>query len=561
MVSPFLRAFCLSVFLSSNLAFAANVAATTPVVDLGYAKYAGSFNATSGVTEFLGMRYAAPPTGTLRWQPPQPPATTSGVQSADSEPPTCYFAGQGNQATSPFRVNDLRKRDAFFPSEDCLFLKFVSALFIVLIMPIMVFSSVYLPGQLSASTKKLPVVVWIHGGGYMSGSASGFNGGDKYDGTDLIHESMDGVVVAVIQYRLGVFGFLPGKEVKEHGVLNAGLLDQQFALQWVQTHIDKFNGDPSRVTIWGQSAGAGSVIQHVVANGGKTSPPLFRAAITSSSFLPSQYNYNDRIPEILYSEVVSQSNCSDSSNTLDCLRNVPATDLETVNGNVGNSGFFGVFLFVPVVDGELIQERPTQALQQGKVNGEIALSVTNAFEGELFINPDTPTDVDVANYVAQLFPNFDESEIAATVSQYEGLGTGLFQVTAIMGESIFICPSYFLQEAFGDHGFKAEFAVPPAIHGNDVAYYYISTNGPPLFNNTDFIKAFAQIFTDFAISLDPNDKVSSTITPAWGRWEGQTEMLFNRTESGLPDVRAIQTSSALLERCQFWRSVSASTSQ
>jgi len=97
-------------------------------------------------------------------------------------------------------------------------------------------------------------------------------------------------------------------------------VDQQFALKWVQEHvvifhssaifsrstdigtfclqISKFGGDPKKVTIWGESAGAGSVIQQVVANGGKTNPPLFRAAITSSTYLPSQYKYNDRIPEV-----------------------------------------------------------------------------------------------------------------------------------------------------------------------------------------------------------------------------------------------------------------------
>ncbi|KAH0585493.1 hypothetical protein H2248_008731 [Termitomyces sp. 'cryptogamus'] len=527
MTSPLRYYYAILAFLTWNVV--ANPV-TSPVVDLGYAKYAGSFNATRGTTQFLGMRYAAPPTGTLRWQPPHPPATTPGIQTADSEPSVCFFAGQGNQAASPFRDNkNHKKRDLSF-TEDCLFL------------------NVYLPGQLS-STEKLPVVVWIHGGGYMSGSASGFNGADFYDGNALISEANGGVVVVVIQYRLGLFGFLAGKEVKKDGTLNVGLLDQQFALRWVQNNIHKFNGDPSRVAIWGQSAGAGSVMQHVVANGGKTSPPLFRAAITSSTFLPSQYSYDDRIPETLYNEVVAQTNCSTALNTLDCLRSVDAQILETANGNIGNSGFFGVFLFVPVVDGELIKERVTKALEQKRINGDIVLAATNSFEGTLFIDPKTPVDVDVANYVAQLFPDYSDKQIAAAAALYKDLGTPLFQVTAIMGESIFICPTYFMLEAFGGRGFKTEFAIPPGGHGNDVAYYYPS-NGPPLFNNPDFIKAFSHSFLDFAISLNPNEKSSPTITPNWGLWEGKNEMLFNMTEGGLPDVRAIETSSALLRRCE-----------
>ncbi|GLB44902.1 putative type-B carboxylesterase lipase family protein [Lyophyllum shimeji] len=516
-------------------------ASAPPVVDLGYAKYSGTFNETTQTTQFLGMRFAAPPAGTLRWQPPRPPATTPSVQKAELEPAHCFFAGQGNAPATPFREKQLRKRDPFVSSEDCLFL------------------NVYLPGQLSQN-KRLPVVVWIHGGGYMSGSASGFNGADIYDGKDLIRESNNGVVVVVIQYRLGVFGFLPGKEVKKNGALNVGLLDQQFALQWVQKNIRKFNGDPSRVTIWGQSAGAGSVIQHVIANGGKTFPPLSRAAITSSSFLPSQYNYDDRIPQILYDEVVSQTNCSSASDTLDCLRGVDAGTLEAANVNIGNSGFFGTFVFVPVVDGDFIRERPTEALRQRKVNGEIVLAVTNTFEGALFIDPKTPADVDVPNYVAQLFPNFSAKEVAAAAAQYRDVGSPVFQVTAVMGEAIFICPSYFLLRAFGGRGFKSEFAIPPGGHGNDVIYYYPLNNTPP-FNNPAFQKAFSESFLDFAMALNPNSKSSSTITPPWGLWAGETEMLFNRTEGGLPDVRTIKTSRALLERCNFWESVSASSSQ
>ncbi|KAF5379722.1 hypothetical protein D9615_005696 [Tricholomella constricta] len=538
------RIFCyvLGAFVFNAMAISA---ASAPVVDLGYATYSGSFNETTKTTEFLGIRFAAPPIGTLRWQPPHPPATTPGIQRALTQPATCFFAGQGNAATTPFRDNKFRKRDPFFPSEDCLFL------------------NVYLPGQLSQN-KRLPVVVWIHGGGYMAGSASGFTGKDIYDGKDLIRASNNGVVVVVIQYRLGLFGFLPGKEVKKNGGLNAGLLDQQFALQWVQKNIHKFKGDPTQVTIWGESAGAGSVLQHVIANGGKTSPPLFRAAITSSSFLPSQYAYGDRIPQILYNDVVSQTNCSSAFDTLACLRKVDVQMLEAVNANIGNSGFFGTFVFVPVVDGELIRERPTEALREKKVNGEIILTVTNTFEGDLFVDKKTPPDVDVANYVAQLFPNFGAREIAAAAAQYKHLGSPVFQVTAIMGESIFICPTYYLLRAYGGRGFKSEFAVPPGGHGNDVAYYYPSgtPNGAPPFNNPAFVKAFSQSFMDFAMALNPNVKSdTSSITPRWGLWAGDNEMLFNRTEGGLPDIRAIKTSRALLERCDFWQSVGALSAQ
>ncbi|KAF9461661.1 Alpha/Beta hydrolase protein [Collybia nuda] len=173
--------------------------ASNPIVNLSYATYAGSFNHSTGHTQFLGMRYAAPPTGNLRWRAPQAPTPVSGILPAHLEPSTCFFTGQGEQAKTPFRMMGLNKRDPFSPSEDCLFL------------------NVYTPADMSNIKKKLPVVVFIHGGG------SGFNWMDVYDGNDLILEANQGVVAVVIQYRLGVFGFLPGSEVKRNGVLNAGL--------------------------------------------------------------------------------------------------------------------------------------------------------------------------------------------------------------------------------------------------------------------------------------------------------------------------------------------------
>ncbi|PBK93165.1 alpha/beta-hydrolase [Armillaria gallica] len=507
------------------LAFEPCGAGSTPVIDLGYARYRGTFDLSgSNDTQFLGIRFAAPPTGSLRWQAPRTPDFVAGIQNATAEPPS--------------------KRDAFAAdSEDCLFL------------------NVYIPGQLD-SRKNLPVVVWIHGGGYDVGGANGFTPGpDLFNGNDLVRESGDKVIVVVIQYRLGLFGFLAGASVKAHGALNAGLLDQQFAFQWVQKHIAKFGGDSSRVTIWGQSAGAnpnlcaGSVIQQVIANDGKTFPPLFRAAITSSSFLPSQYAFNDVVPEFLFNTVVSRTNCTTAANSLACLRNADVNVLEQINVDLCGSGFFGTFVFVPVVDGDFIKQRPTVALREGKVNGEVLMSVTNTNEGALFVDASTAGTVQVPQYLTQLFPNLHAQNRDVAVAKYSGLGTPIEQVTAIMGESIFICPTYFLLRGFKGRAFKGQFAIPPAGHGDDVPYYYPSMNadGVPPFNNTDFDKAFAESFLAFVVSLDPNDTFEPTITPTWNRYtfqQGhQVEIHFNKTESGKPAVLPFTTPEDLLDRC------------
>ncbi|KAJ7314680.1 Alpha/Beta hydrolase protein [Mycena albidolilacea] len=517
-------------------------AMATPVIDLGYAQYQGTVNTTTNITTFLGIRYAAPPVGNLRFRAPQSPPDVTGVQQATTQPNQCFQAGDGTSATNPLKP---RAVDVL-TSEDCLFL------------------SVYYPSDGGGRPNgPLPVIVWIHGGGYLAGSAS------MYRGTDLMAQSNQGVVVVTIQYRLGVFGFLPGVEVKKNGALNAGLLDQDFALRWVNKHISKFGGDPSKVVIWGQSAGAGSVLQHIVANNGQTKPQLFRSAITSSAFLPSQYQYNDRIPELVYSEVVAQTNCSAAADSLTCLRAADVNALENANINISGAGFYGTYTFVPVVDGEFITQRPTLSLAQGKVNGEALLSVTNAFEGRSFVNQSTAATANATEYALDLFPNLGSAQAEEVGILYAGLGTPLFQTNAVQGESILICPTYFLLHAFAGRSFKGEFAIPPAVHALDVEYYFPSllTDFPdltiPIFNNTAFVDAFAQTFTSFAISLDPNIKVDPrSITPKWNKWDvGQTEMLFNKTDTDAPVVRPVKTDDALLERCRFWQRVGDLTAQ
>ncbi|KAG1767708.1 Alpha/Beta hydrolase protein [Suillus placidus] len=534
---------------------AATVSAS--IVNLGYAQYQGSVDTATNITSFFGIRYAAPPRiGDLRWAAPQPPSFVSGVQQATTKPNECNQATLGNSSTNPFESTFMRKR-ALSQSEDCLFL------------------NVYTPGSEVVATpgRGLPVVVWIHGGGYIEGSAS------PYNGADLIIDSNHGAVIVLIQYRLGLFGFLPGEAVKEGGALNAGLLDQNYALQWVQAYISDFGGDPTKVTIWGESAGAGSVLQHIVAHGGNTQPPLFKTAMTSSTFLPSQYNYNDRIPEMLYSEVVNGTNCISSSDTLSCLRAADVNTLQTLNYNINVNGFFGTFVFVPVVDGTFIVERPTVTIRKGRLNGNYLLAMSNSHEGNIFVNQSTT--LDVADYVKTLFPDIGSVQAAGAVTMYQNYGSNVNQANLVMGDcmcifegislslvswvvsAIFVCPTYYLLLAFGERAWKGEFAISPGLHGNDLAYYFTSFPGSRAYNNSQFITAFSNSFMAMAMFETPDDRYTpGDITPSWRFWRHDlTEMMFNETSAGVPDVYTFKTDSALLERCGYWRDVSAYSAQ
>ncbi|EIW83611.1 alpha beta-hydrolase [Coniophora puteana RWD-64-598 SS2] len=537
-----------------SLAVVALGQSQSPAIDLGYATYEGTTNTTTGVTSFYGIRYAAPPTGEFRFGAPQPPAHVSGIQQATNEPNSCYQATNGHMPSSPYArsqgsTSALGKRAEPVYSEDCLFL------------------NVFTPVNLSTTaTSGLPVVVFIHGGGY---TVCSYVAGSVYTqhGENLVADADNDVVMVGIQYRLGIFGFLSGNEVVEGGgALNAGLLDQTFALQWVQDHISKFGGDASKVTIWGQSAGAGSVFQHIIANGGNTQPPLFRAAMTSSTFFPSQYWYNGTIPETVYQAIVNGTGCSTSVSSFACLRSASVDILEQLNNQTNNDAFYGVYTTVPVVDGKLIVEPPIETLAKGHVNGEVLLSVTNSDEGALFVNADVPFDP--VYYIHNLFPQLPADDVQKVADAYETYtipagrgvpeGRDVTQAIGIMGESIFYCATYFLLEGFskaGKNAWKGFFGIPPGYHAEDVPYYFTSSvrffDGPPI-DNPSFTASFAQSFMSVVINLDPNDHInSSDVTPQWKTWaQANTEMLFNVTETNLTDIHAITTDPGMLARCE-----------
>ena len=189
---------------------------------------AGTVEGTSegGIHIFKGIPYAAPPVGDLRWKAPQPAPHWEGVRQADQF---------GARAMQPKQFADMVFRDAG-PSEDCLYL------------------NVWTPAAGAAA--KLPVMVWIYGGGFAGGSSSE----PRQDGENLAKK---GVVVVSMNYRLGIFGFFSHpdltRESEHHASGNYGLLDQAAALEWVRRNIAAFGGDPQRVTIFGESAGSFSV--------------------------------------------------------------------------------------------------------------------------------------------------------------------------------------------------------------------------------------------------------------------------------------------------------------
>jgi carboxylesterase type B len=205
-----------------------------PVIDVGYAKIAGFQNTTSGLNQYHGIRYAQNPTGPLRWRKPR------AIEAISTDPDTVINATQIGPSCHN-GVPDWNFPASIVPagttysSEDCLLV------------------DIFTP--VNPVSAHLPVLLEIHGGGYTQGSAQS----PRPDA--MLYRANGTLVWASVQYRLGMFGFLAGNDIKENGELNAGLLDQRAGIEWVQRHIAAFGGDPDKITITGGSAGGGISLQ------------------------------------------------------------------------------------------------------------------------------------------------------------------------------------------------------------------------------------------------------------------------------------------------------------
>ncbi|RPD58750.1 carotenoid ester lipase precursor [Lentinus tigrinus ALCF2SS1-7] len=318
---------------------------TTLSVQLDQATVIGT--SSGPVESFLGIPYAQPPVGDLRLQLPQLIDSYNGTLNATTLGNQCiqqaFVAPPG---LPPEVIQDITPFLGMFSvnpnvtqSEDCLNINVIR------------------PANTSVDAK-LPVLFWIYGGGFTTGS----NAILAYNGTAIVERSIEldePVIYVALNYRLHVFGFLGGQEIKDAGVGNLGLQDQRAAMRWVNKFISSFGGDPSKVTIWGESAGSISTFLHLFANGGDAEG-LFRAGIMSSgSSVPT-----GDITEVqgTYDFVVDEVGCSGANDTLACLRTV-STDslLAAANNTPSFIGFQGLATpYMPRADGVFVTLPPGQ---------------------------------------------------------------------------------------------------------------------------------------------------------------------------------------------------------
>jgi len=453
-------------------------------------KIQGSLSRDGQVRAFLGIPYAAPPVGPLRWKPPQPAAKWSGIRSATSF---------GSRCMQTHLYTDMVFRDSG-PSEDCLTL------------------NVWTPA--GKDSAPLPVMVWIYGGGFVTGGTSE----PRQDGEHLAHK---GVIVVSMNYRLGIFGFfaLPGlaAESPNHAAGNYGLMDQRAAIDWVRRNIAAFGGDPAKVTIFGESAGSISVSAQMAS---PLSKGLFARAIGESGGALTG-------PGLTFLTLpVSEKRCQEfaesalKNSSLEYLRSVSAADLLKAASTVPHSED----IFWPNVDGEFLPESVAAIYAAGDQAHVPLLAGWNKDEGDLddIGQPGKPTPESLRAMAISRFgvkaPEFleaysasNDAEALRAAEDFAGDAFIAYSTWEWLEAQVKTgnAPVYRYHFDLGSPGDPLHPAAIGAFHSDDIEYVFGTLNSrrgatwrPEDYKLSELMQTY---WTNFAKTGDPN----GANLPAW----------------------------------------------
>ncbi|KAF8997748.1 alpha/beta-hydrolase [Cyathus striatus] len=517
-----------------------------PVIDLGYAAFAGNSTSPTGVlngpvTFFGGIPYAQPPVGALRFRAPRmldESKITRTVTDARDWGSPCI------QTPAAVGVG----------SEDCLNL------------------NVWKPTN-ATEKSKLPVIVYIHGGGFTTGTPRDF---PLYD---WVAQHPGGVVGVSITYRLNLLGFLGGSTLAADGDLNTGLLDQRAGLEWVQRHIAQFGGDPDNVTIDGESAGGASVIMQIVAHGGSKSVPFKRAIAQSIGYGPM------RIPDQaqgIFENVTSALGCSEPS--MACVRNATTAQfVEIINSNANG-------VFTPQIEGPsgFLPQLPSRLIAEGKISNVEFIGGHCTGDGKTFAGG-TPeqfvTDDDIRRIVFSRWPSVTNDTIDKALAIYpepdipgSPFQTQWDRASTMAGEIVFTCMDWFLAEQLKakrqDNLFTFSWDAPDTVlfnakpflgtmHTSDLYYLFDGSTVPNAgvsftpFNSSEAVlsKEAIAYWTSFIATGNPStSKISNS--PTWAGFTaadgGRQRLLFDRGNDVKSNSTMQTVTEAEITRCKFW---------
>ncbi|KAF2968037.1 hypothetical protein GQX73_g5543 [Xylaria multiplex] len=497
-----------------------------------------------GVENFAGIPFADPPVGNLRLRPPQRRTKSLGTFDASGAGPSCpqfFFSVEGDLLPSLLGqlINTPLLQTVTGQTEDCLTMR------------------VQRPAG-TAANAKLPVFFWIFGGAFELGSPQ------MYDASRLISNGVDQkkpFIFVAVNYRVGGFGFMPGKEILADGAGNLGLLDQRMGLEWVQDNIAAFGGDPTKVTIWGESAGSISVYDQMALYGGNNTykgNKLFRAAIMNSgSIVPADRLDCSRCQDI-YDKVVKSAGCSGSKDTLQCLRDADYdTFLNAANSVPGALSYTSVALsYLPRPDGVALPDSPDVLARNGQYAAVPMIIGDLEDEGTLFslFQSNITTEAKLIDYLSTVFfQKATRNQVAEYVGTYSSalsagspFRTGILnspysqfkRLAAILGDAVFtltrrlfleiateVNPSVPSWSYLGSYNYGTP--ILGTFHGSDIlqVFYGILPNHAS--------KAFQSYYFSFLYTMDPNNGAPAG-TKTWPQWkEGKQLMNIYNTFSTL----------------------------
>ncbi|KAI0655443.1 carotenoid ester lipase precursor [Cubamyces menziesii] len=502
-----------------------------PTVQLDQGTFIGTTDGTTN--KFLGIPFAQPPVGDLRFNLPVAVDPYTGTHTVTAFGPACPqqainldLPSQLASEVVDFIINGVY--GAVFPSsEDCLTI------------------NVVVPAGTQPNAQ-LPVVAWIFGGMFQR-VVGGFELGSPsmYDGGVIVSRSVElgePVVYVSMNYRVSAFGFLASQEVKDAGVGNLGLQDQRLALRWIQKYISAFGGDPTKVTIWGESAGAISVAMHMLANGGNTEG-LFRGAfMESGSPIPTgdiTHGQSD------YDKLVAETGCTGAADTLQCLREVPYDTIKKAadaSPNIFSPQSLRL-AWLPRADGTFLTDAPQQLVQEGSVATVPFVTGDCDDEGTLFslstLNITTESGLRsyiVDNYMPELTTHDLDNLMTlypADITQGSPFDTGILnaltpefkRLAAMQGDLVFQAPRrFFLQNRSGKQSTwsflsKRLKALPGlgSAHATDILNVY---GGGEM----------ADYLINFVNHLDPNGNT----VPSWPKYTTSSPNLLTFLDGLIP---------------------------
>ena len=528
---------CASLTNASPVARGSSIAGV-PSVRISGGTISGSTDGS--VESFKGIPYAQAPTGNLRLKPPQPfgplgSFNAVGISRSCPQMSPIPLPSFGIPGDVLAQIQSLPLFQTItFTGEDCLNL------------------DVQRPANLP-SNSSLPVLVWIYGGGFEFGSTQ------TYDGAGLIRKSIDlsaPFIYVQMNYRVAGFGFLAGKELQADGSTNLGLRDQRLALEWVQDNIASFGGDPTKVTIWGESAGAISVMDQTIINSGDNSyksGKLFRGAIMNSGSIVPATDVASPKPQNIYDTVVTAAGCSSAADSLACLRSVSyGTFLNAVNSVPGIFSYRSVDLsYLPRPDphDNFFPVSPEIAVSNGAFTKVPVIIGDQEDEGTLFslVQSNITTTDQLITYLTSYFPSNPNARqlVTGLVNTYpDNQSAGSPFRTGVLNT---LYPQYKrLAAILGDVTFTLTRRVYLNIVANQVpswtflgTYFY----GTPIlgtFHATDIIasrglltsfnvptQSIQRYYVSFVNFLDPNALGNGAPLVQWPKWTERGRELLN----------------------------------